>query len=337
MRRYLLVALWPAGLAAIAAATVVAARRVPASPAGPGVPVPGGPVPGAPGPGATRAGRSRQGPEGIRPGQAPGQAEPDSIRPGGAAGSGQAESGGQQVAAARRDPWCREGLAGLVQMGAIGGAGGVAAYRVMASLAAPIVNRGLAIDDPIFRWTESHQVGWWAAAMRRLNTIGNVWTTWGAVGAAAACLGVSWRHQRWLPPTALGLAVLVDHQATHKLHATIARLGPPTNPLGTYPAGGPDRIVLFTGLIAYLLWREFSGTRRGRIWAVGAVSALAFSQAYSRGYLGQHWFIDIVCGLLYGILLLGPFIAAVRLVTGPAGLPAGPGTPALAGGAVSCP
>ena len=294
MRRYLLVALWPAGLAAIAAATVVAVRRAPASPASPASP--GGRVPGT---------AHATGP----------LAEPE--------GAG---SGGQPGAAARDDAWCRECLAGLVKLGAIGSAGGVAAYRVMASLAPPIVNRGLAIDDPIFRWTESHQVGWWAAAMRRLNTVGNVWTTWGAVGAAAACLGVSWSKQRWLPPAALGLAVVVDHQATHKLHSTIARLGPPTNPLGTYPAGGPDRIVLFTGLIAYLLWREFSGSSRGRIWAVGAVSALAFSQAYCRGYLGQHWSIDIASGLLYGALLLGPFIAAVRLVAGPAGLPAAAGS-----------
>ena len=52
--------------------------------------------------------------------------------------------------------------------------------------------------------------------------------------------------------------------------------------------------------------------------ATGAVAALAFSQAYCRQYLSQHWFIDIVCGLVYGALLLGPFIAAVRLIAGPA-------------------
>lgn len=289
MRRYLLVALWPAGLAAIAAATVVAARR--AQP--PRAEAAEGP--------AAEAQKSAD------------VDQPDTaaqVRP-------------PALTAAARDPLCRECLSGLVRLGAIGGAGGVAAYKVMESLAKPILDRGLAIDDPIFQWTESHQVGWWAAAMRRLNTVGNVWTTWGGVGAAAACLGVSWSKQRWLPPAALGLAVLVDHQATHKLHRTIARLGPPTNPFGTYPAGGPDRIVLFAGLIAYLLWREFSGSSRGRIWAVGAVSALAFSQAYCRGYLGQHWSIDIAAGLLYGILLLGPFIAAVRLVAGPAGIPDG--------------
>ena len=75
---------------------------------------------------------------------------------------------------------------------------------------------------------------------------------------------------------------------------------------------------MFSGLIAYLLWREFSGSRPGMAWATGAVAALAFSQAYRRQYLSQHWFIDIVCGLVYGALLLGPFIAAVRLIAGPA-------------------
>ena len=52
--------------------------------------------------------------------------------------------------------------------------------------------------------------------------------------------------------------------------------------------------------------------------AYGAVAALAWSQAYCRQYLSQHWFIDIICGLVYGALLLAPFIAAVRLIAGPA-------------------
>jgi hypothetical protein len=261
VRRYLLVALWPAGLAAIAAATVAAARRAPA---------------------------------------APGRAAADQGR---ASGSGVVSS-----------DWVGD----LVRLAAIGGGGTAASYKIMALLGRPVVNHGLAIDEPLFRWTEDHQVDWWAAPMGRLNTVGNVWTTWGAVGAAAACLGVSWRQQRWLPPAALGAALLADHFATSRLHRTIRRPGPPPNPLGTYPAGGPDRIVLFSGLIAYLLWREFSGSRRGMASATGAVAALAFSQAYCRQYLSQHWFIDIVCGLVYGALLLGPFIAAVRLIAGPA-------------------
>ena len=164
--------------------------------------------------------------------------------------------------------------------------------------------------------------------MRPLNKIGDTWTTWGAVGTAAACLAMSRRRQRWLPPAVLGAAILVDHSVLMALHRTFKRLGPPGNPLGTYPSGGTDRVVLFYGLIAYLLWREFSGSRRGKIWAIGAVAALAFNQAYCREYLSQHWFIDIISGLLYGALLLAPFIAAVRLIGGPVGTEAsGAGLP----------
>jgi membrane-associated phospholipid phosphatase len=77
-------------------------------------------------------------------------------------------------------------------------------------------------------------------------------------------------------------------------------------------------VIVFYGLIAYLLWREFSGQRRAAIWAAAAVAALGFNEAYSRVYLTLHWFTDALSGLLYGGLLLAVFVAAVRVVAGPA-------------------
>jgi membrane-associated phospholipid phosphatase len=94
------------------------------------------------------------------------------------------------------------------------------------------------------------------------------------------------------------------------------RIGPPTSPIGTFPSGGVDRNVVFYGLIAYLLWREFSGQRRTAIWAAAVVGCLAFNEAYSRVYLGLHWFTDALSGLLYGALLLTVFITAVHIVAG---------------------
>jgi membrane-associated phospholipid phosphatase len=126
-------------------------------------------------------------------------------------------------------------------------------------------------------------------------------------------------RQQWLPPAVLGAAIVVDHYVTLALRHTFRRPGPPDSPLGTYPSGGCDRAVLFYGLIAHLLWRQRGGTRRGRIWGIGAVAALTFDVAYCREYLGKHWFSDIVLGMVYGLVLLGPFIAAIRLIAGPAG------------------
>ncbi len=205
----------------------------------------------------------------------------------------------------------------LVKLGVVAGVGGVMAYKVMELLGPAVVNHGPAIDERIRLWTESHQVKRWADVMERLTKIGNTWTTWGAAGTAAATLAVAWPHRKWVPPAALGAAVLVDKYVTLALRRRFGRPGPPGSPGGTYPSGGVDRVVLFYGLIAYMLWREFSGTAEGKAWAIGAVAALSFNEAYSREYLSKHWFTDIVSGLLYGAVLLAPFIAAVRLVAGP--------------------
>src|SRR5205085_356317 len=198
-------------------------------------------------------------------------------------------------------------------------AGGALSYGVMALLGPPIVNHGLAIDEPILSWTTGNQLRTWAAIMERFNKFGDTWTAWSAAGAAAACLAVTWPRQKWLPPAALGAAIVVDHYVTLALRYTFRRPGPPTSPLGTYPSGGCDRAVLFYGLIAHLLWRQLGGTYRGKVWGIGTVAALCFNVAYCREYLSKHWFSDIVLGVFYGLVLLGPFIAAIRLIAGPAG------------------
>ncbi len=199
MRRYLLVALWPAGLAAIAAVTVIAARRAPMSP------------------GLAAAG-DLGGPDGAEP--------PDPAADAGQDGAALAGLSGAAPVRPAND---------IIRFGAITCAGAFFSYGVMRMLGPTIVRRGPAIDEPIYRWTSTHQVNRWAAVMERFNKIGNTWTIWGAAGAAAACLGVTWPRQKWLPPTALGAAVLVDKYVTLALRHTFDRPGPPGSPLGTYP------------------------------------------------------------------------------------------------------
>lgn len=213
-----------------------------------------------------------------------------------------------------------------VRLGAITVVGAIVVYGLMCALGLIVVHHGLTIDRPIFNWMQKpgHSVHALAAVMKRLTKIGDTWTTWGAAAAAAACLAVTWRSKRWLPPVTFAAAIVIDHFTTLALRHTFHRLGPPTSPLGTYPSGGCDRVILFYGLIAYLLWREFSGQRRTAIAFGTVVAALGFNEAFSRVYLSLHWTTDALSGLLYGCLLLAVFITAVRLVAGRSPLPKAP-------------
>jgi membrane-associated phospholipid phosphatase len=201
--------------------------------------------------------------------------------------------------------------------------GAVAIYGLMAALGTLVVHTGPSIDKPILSWTMTHRMSSWAHVMDRLTKLGNTWTTWGACIAAAVCIAATYRRNRWLAPVAFAAAIVIDHYLTLSIRHTFHRIGPPGSPGGTFPSGGVDRVILFYGLIAYLLWREFSGRRRAAAWAGTAVAALAFNEAYSRWYLTLHWTTDILSGLLYGCLQLVLIITAVRLVVGPVDVPAG--------------
>jgi membrane-associated phospholipid phosphatase len=209
--------------------------------------------------------------------------------------------------------------------------GMAAVYTLMALLGLPVTHEGHIVDQPVNRWLSQHSVHAWAREMSKMTRIGNTWTTRGAVVTAAVCLAVTWRRVRWLPPLALAVLALTQHPLTHLIHLTDPRVGPPGFLHGTFPSGGSERCVAFYGLIAYLLWREFSGGRRAAIWSAAAIAALALNEGYSRLYLGMHWATDVLSGWIYGLLLLLAFVTAVRLVAGPARSPAGgPAEPAVA-------
>jgi hypothetical protein len=209
-----------------------------------------------------------------------------------------------------------DAVAGSAKLIAVAVGGAIATFGVMCLLGLLVVHHGHVIDQPVFHWMQAHRVHAVAAAMKRLTKIGDTWTTWGAAAAAAVCLAVAGRERRWLAPVSLASLIVIDHFTTLALRHVFHRLGPPTSPLGTYPSGGCDRCIVFYGLIAYLIWREFSGRRGTAIWAGAVVAALGFNEAFSRVYLSLHWLTDALSGLLYGGLLLAGFILAVRMVGG---------------------
>jgi hypothetical protein len=302
MRRYLLAALWPTGMAAIATVVIVAARRAPAAPVQP--------APGDPGDqDVLEPVDSTDSFDGY-----PAAASRNGTSP---AAHSVALANGAQIDDAKLDATLPDWRQGAIQLAAISLAAGVLSYRVMELIGRPVVKYGLKIDEPIERWTRDHQIRTWAKVMLRFNTIGSSWTTWAATGSAGACLAMSWPRQKWLPPSLLASVILVDKYTTKALRRHFRRLGPPTSPLGTYPAGGPERVVLFTGLIANMLWRQFSGTERGKVLALGATGALAFNMTYCRWYLNKHWATDIMSGLVYGAVMYAPYAVAIRAIAGP--------------------
>ncbi len=203
-------------------------------------------------------------------------------------------------------------------------AGTAAVACIMTALGAiAVVHQGHIIDTPIYNAIAHHQTHAWSRVMARATKIGNTWTTWGAGLVGAACLAVAARRNRWLPLVAFALVIVIDHYTTIGLRHIFERPGPPGHPHGTYPSGGVERVILFYGLIAYFLWREFRPTRNFAVWSGAVVGALAYNEAYSRTYLGLHWFTDAISGLLYGVLFLSVFIVTVRIVAGPAEGPAG--------------
>lgn len=202
--------------------------------------------------------------------------------------------------------------------------GSVVVYGATVLVGLIAVRTGPAIDQRVFAWTTAHRVHFWRQVMELATQMGNAHPAMAAAGAAAVCLAVTWRQDRWLPPTALGTLVVVAYFLTRAIVRTVHEAPPPGGG-GTFPSGGSAAAIAVYGLIAYLLWREFSGRRSTAVWAATAVAALGFSEGYSRGYLTMHWFTDILGGLLYGGLLLGLFITATRFVAGPART-GGPGT-----------
>ena len=200
--------------------------------------------------------------------------------------------------------------------------GAVVIFGVMALLGQLVLHGGPAIDKPINHWVAVHRIHPWKSLMNSLTKTGNAWSTRMAAVSAAVCLAVTWRRYKWLPAFAFVVLSVLQRYLTHGIHLVAHRVGPPGFLHGVFPSGGSERTVVFFGLIAYFLWREFSGRRVTAIWAGAAVAALAFNEGYSRIYLGMHWTTDVLSGWFYGILLLALFVLATRVIMGPARTPA---------------
>ena len=211
----------------------------------------------------------------------------------------------------------RPHVPGFVRFCVIVLAGSAVIYAVMVPLGLLASHAGPALDKPLLHWILTHRVHRLQEVLGQVTQIGNANPSVVAGCTGAVCLAWSWRENRWVPPTAIAALLVVAYLVTLAINHTVHR-APPPGSHGTFPSGGSASAIAVYGLIGYLLWREFSATRRGAIWTAAVVAALGFSEGLSRAYLAAHWFTDILSGLLYGCLLLGLFIVAVRYLVGPA-------------------
>ena len=179
-------------------------------------------------------------------------------------------------------------------------------------------------DHKVYNWVlERSNAHWLHSAMRLLTQMSNNRQTQVVAAFAMAALTLAWLfHRRGLVVLAPAVLILaayeIEHQLQHTLKLLAARHGPVPADLGAFPSGGCARIISVYGLILYLVLRRFGKTRsKIAVAAWTVLAAAAYTEAYSRLYLGKHWISDIIGGLVLGVVLLAVFIAATKMLDRP--------------------
>lgn len=196
----------------------------------------------------------------------------------------------------------------------LAGAAAIVAVEWVAGLGAHALQGVL--DWPVFRWTQAHQTAWWTDVWWKLTQIGSPSTTQRLVVAGAVLLAVVWRKRLWwLPGLWLALGYVFEKYGQIILKLVVDRGHPPTT-MGTWPSGGCARVLLVYGLIAYFLVRRHHAGRTKAAWVVAAAGTwLCLTiQAYARLNNLEHWFTDVLGGILYGSLLLALMVAGAEIV-----------------------
>jgi hypothetical protein len=167
-------------------------------------------------------------------------------------------------------------------------------------------------DVPLFEWFQSRQVGGtWSHVWRTLTNIGSLDLTQALTAVAAVVFAVLFaRRGWWVPPLVIGGGYLMEKFLQQALKVVVDRGHPPTT-LGSYPSGGCARVIVVYGLIVFFALR-WARVRSHRLWTLGAavVALAATAQAYARTYNLEHWFSDVLGGLLFGLLLLATLVTA---------------------------
>jgi membrane-associated phospholipid phosphatase len=182
-------------------------------------------------------------------------------------------------------------------------------YTVLALLAAEHVL--IALDYGTRTWVAVLRYEFLNLPMRVLTSLGD---GVGLVPLVAVGFLLLWRVSR---PWAVALPFLMAGAGALQYVAKWAanRQRPDDTPWG-FPSGHVLSLVVFFGLIVWLI---ATASRRRRVWRIVAASVCALavaSVAFSRLYLDKHWLSDVAGGLMVGMayLLLAIWVVEVVIV-----------------------
>jgi membrane-associated phospholipid phosphatase len=175
------------------------------------------------------------------------------------------------------------------------------------------------VDEPIFERIDDAGTTGWTDVLETLTQMGNVRQTQYLGAALAVVLAVvfavkGWRW--WMPiflfPVAwwltrlcqLTIAAIVDRERD-----LISLVG---TRIGAFPSGGCARIIVISGA-AVLLVSYYGGlSQRTTRLLYGIPLVLGLAEAYFRTRLNQHWFTDVVAGVIYGGLMLAALVRTLK-------------------------
>lgn len=182
------------------------------------------------------------------------------------------------------------------------------------------------VDVPLFDWFQARQgPPAWSSTWLFLTDIGSLDLTQRIVAVAAVVFALLYARRRWWAPPALLLSgYAVEKLGQEALKILVDRGHPPTT-LGTWPSGGCARVAVVYGLVVFLTLRWFQVTST-RAWVAGwsVVATAEAVQAYARTVNLEHWFTDVLGGMVFGVLLVltmtaaGAILLSAPSATGPA-------------------
>lgn len=222
----------------------------------------------------------------------------------------------EQPATRAAGPW-----SGLdVRRGFFTATAGLAIANVIA-LALGFLAKSLqnSVDTPLFERIDRAGTNGLTDLLATVTKMGNVPQTQALTAIAAVGLAL-WFAQRgtrwWMPLVVLPTAwigargfQMIQAKIVDRDREVLALIG---TEIGSYPSGGVMRIILVTGVAAYLIVHYLRTSRRTTQLMFVGVALAGLVESLARTRLNQHWFTDVVGGAIFGVLFLMVAITTIR-------------------------